>query len=129
MKYYNLNRDRIFRFKDLNSIEEGTEEIINKKLRFPTVPKELYLINQYGMVINRVANVLLKPTIDEHGYPCVVLTSKDGDAFTHEKFRIVDLVAYNFIEESESYLERGYHASNKNGNLIDNYYTNIVYEE
>lgn len=129
MSYYNLDSDRVFLgMKGLKSINKDTERII-KKLKYPSVLDQLYLIDQYGILINRVANTIITPTIDEHGFPCMVLSSKDGDEFVREKFRIVDLVAYNFISNSDSYLERGYHASNKNGILTDNYYTNIVYKE
>lgn len=129
MEYYDIDSNRIF--KDLNTINQNTERNILKILRYPSVLEKLYLINQYGVVVNQVANTLLLPAMDEQGYPCYNLSSSiirnDKKVFANEKIRVVDLVAYNFIRNSESYLERGYIASNKNKILTDNYYTNIVY--
>lgn len=129
MEYYDIDSNRIF--KGLNTINKNTEKNILKHLRYPSVLEKLYLINQYGIVVNQVAETLLLPTMDEQGYPCYILSSSivynGKNVFCNEKIRVVDLVAYNFIRDSESYLERGYIAFNKNKILTDNYYTNIVY--
>lgn len=133
--YYDLDSNRIFinGIKDLIAVKDksNTEDMIFKKLVYPSVLEKLYLINQFGIVINTVENCSIIPVIID-GYPCINLSSKikyNGkySIFSRERYRIIDLVAYNFIRNSECYLERGYIAINKNGILTDNYYSNIEY--
>lgn len=131
MEYYDINSNRVY--KNLKTINQNTDKNILKLLRYGSVLEGLYLINQYGVVINCVAETLILPVMDEYGYPCYILSSSfirnDKKVFANEKIRIVDLVACNFIKNSESYLERGCIASNKNKILTDNYYANIEYVE
>lgn len=132
--YYDLNSNRIFvrGFKDLKTIHSTDDEVIFKYVNFSSVTKKIYLINQYGTVINSITNIIQQPIVD-NGFPCVALSSieyvNDKQCFSVIRYRIVDLVAYSFIRNSDVYLERGCIALNKNGILTDNYYTNIEYQQ
>lgn len=132
-EYYDLNSNRVFirGIKDFRAIKDKTDiDMVFKKLIYPSV-LEIYLINQYGMVINTVGdNVISSVLVD--GFPCISLSTKiererKSPIVSNERYRVIDLVACNFIRESECYLERGCIAINKNGILIDNHYSNIVY--
>lgn len=132
--YYDLDSNRIFvrGIKDFKAIKDksSTEEMIFKKLVYPCVLEKIYLINQFGIVINTIENCSIIPIMID-GFPCVNLSSKieyNGNSiFSRERYRLVDLVAYNFIRNSDCYLERGYIAINKNRILTDNHYSNIEY--
>lgn len=134
-EYYDLNSNRIFigGFKDLRTIQSTEGELIFKQVSYPTVTKKIYLINQYGIVINSVAKTIQQPILDDNGFPCVGLSSFEEvngkQCFSVSRYRIVDLVAYSFIRNSDVYLERGYIAFNKNRILTDNYYSNIEYQK
>ena len=83
-----------------------------------------------GIIINPTSDIIVEPVFTD-GFPWVALSA---ERFDHEKrvfyrcrFKIVDLVAYNFIRNSERYLERGFIAVNKNGLTEDNHYMNVMY--
>ena len=44
-----------------------------------------------------------------------------------EPFYIKDLVAYNYLDNADSYIERGYKTIYKDGNPNNNNYNNITY--
>jgi len=127
--YYDLDSNRIFTrgVKDFNTINSDTD-IVFKPVVYKSVLENLYIINQYGMVINLASEAVVQSVLNKDGFPSVVLSGLYDNKFISDKFRIVDLVACSFIRNSEYYLERGYNAINKNGNVMDNYYTNIEYK-
>ncbi len=131
-EYYDLNSNRIFvrGIKDFKTIKDTDTDVIFKKLIYPFV-LEIYLINQYGIVINTVGDNTISPVL-VNGFPTVHLSTRierngKSPIVSNERYRIIDLVACNFIRQSECYLERGYIAINKNGILMDTHYSNIVY--
>lgn len=131
--YYDLDNNRIFvkGFKDL--IDINGETMVIKKLNYKFVTPSIYYITQWGTVISTVTQAMISPSIDSEGFPYVRLSVTFDSGFdivhTLDDFRIVDLVACNFIRNSESYLERGCIAINKNGIKTYNHYKNIEYKE
>lgn len=130
--YYDLSSNRVFtNVRGLRAIQDKSDYIF-KFLKYESVIKNMYLIGQDGIVLNTISNSIEIPIMVD-GFPYVVLTMErpmnSNRVFCRERFKIVDLVAYNFIRDSDSYLERGYIAINKNGFTQDNHYTNIMYQK
>lgn len=129
--YYDLNSNQVFvrGFKDLVTI--NGEPFVIKKLIHPQVTPSIYYITQSGLVISNVAEAIIIPDIDPKGFPYVSLSSMidvNGKViYAMEQYRIVDLVACNFIRNSDCYLERGCTAINKDGIKTNNHYNNIEY--
>lgn len=129
-EYYDINTNRIFLGgKNLKCVQDKSTEYVVKKLIYPSV-LPMYFIGQSGIIINPTSDIIVKPVFTD-GFPWVTLSA---ERFDHEKrvfyrcrFKIVDLVAYNFIRNSERYLERGFIAVNKNGLTEDNHYMNVMY--
>ena len=62
-----------------------------------------------------------------NGLPYVNLSSVRERGVALEPFYIRDLMACSYIANASSYLERGYHAVNVDGDPLNCVYTNIVY--
>ncbi len=116
--YYELLSNRIF-VRGHN--DPKAEEV--KWLSYPNVFSSAYTISKDGYVYSVSDDKYIEWDLsgDE---PSVTLLSKN---FSFEKFLIKDLVAYSYIADASNYLERGYKIINKNGNLRDCNYRNIMF--
>ena len=120
---YDLVSNRIFvrGFKEsINNIEYV------KILKYPHVFDSLYTISESGKIYSMMNDNYLEWGI-RNRYPFVNLTCKINGNISLEPFYIKDLVAYNYIADADSYLERRYKVINVDGNPMNNNYQNIMY--
>ena len=86
----------------------------------------MYKISEFGKIYSIANDSYISWSIRD-SLPYVNLPCLKNDKYTLESFYIKDLVACSFLEDSESYLERGYRAINIDGNTMNCNYHNIVY--
>lgn len=97
-----------------------------KIINYPGVLRNAYCITQDGKVYSLINENYISWGI-RNGLPYVNLSCVRGRLVSLEPFYIRDLVACSYIANAMSYLERGYHAVNIDGDLMNCRYTNIVY--
>ena len=120
---YDLVNNRIF----VRGFKESISNIeCVKILKHPHVFDSLYTISESGKIYSMMNDNYLEWGI-RSGYPFVNLTCKINDIISLEPFYIKDLVAYNYIADADSYLERHYKVINVDGNPMNNNYQNIMY--
>lgn len=120
--YYDLlhNRVRVKGFTHSDNAEDA------KMIKYPGVFKDIYCITIDGRVYSIINEKYLSWGI-RNGLPYVNLSSVRERGVSLEPFYIRDLMAYSYIAEANSYLERGYHAVNIDGDPMNCIYTNIRY--
>ena len=120
--YYDIlhNRVQLRSFVHSDNAEEA------KIIDYPGVLKNVYCITEDGRVYSIVSENYIEWVI-RNGLPCVNLSSVRERGVSLEPFYIRDLMAYSYIANASSYLERGYHAVNIDGDPMNCVYTNIVY--
>lgn len=79
--------------------------------------EDSYCINEYGDVLNKKTNKIMKYYINNKGYKCIDLTNKEGK----HKFLVHRLVAFHFVENPYSY-PIVLHLDN---NKLNTHYTNL----
>lgn len=123
-QYIDLETDRVY-FR----LPNCKNDKIFKILKYPSVVKDLYLISEDGIVINRVSNTIVERNniTCSSPFPSVNLSCIVDGEYSIERFRICDLMASTFIRNSELYLERGCKV-NCIGNEYDTHYTNFIYD-
>ena len=97
-----------------------------KMITYPSVLQNIYCITKDGRVYSMINENYLSWGF-RNGLPYVNLSSVRERGVALEPFYIRDLMAYSYIANASSYLERGYHAVNVDGDPLNCVYTNIVY--
>lgn len=121
--YYDLVNGRIF----IKGFRDYTGDEIYKILKYPGIPLDLYSISQNGKVYSNIKDEYISKRLMYKKYPCVTLSCVIDGVYKLELFYIKDLVACSFIENSMSYLERGYRVVNIDGDPMNCNYRNLMY--
>ena len=120
--YYDLTQNRITirGYRKTDSTEDA------KTLSYPSILPNLYCITKTGQVYSTINDIYIawafKNNIPFVNQSCVI-----DWKWRLEPFYIKDLMACSYIANASSYLERGYHASNIDGDPRNCRYNNIVY--
>ena len=117
--YYDLVHNRV-QIKYSDDAEDA------KMITYPSVLQNIYCITKDGRVYSMINENYLSWGF-RNGLPYVNLSSVRERGVALEPFYIRDLMACSYIANASSYLERGYHAVNIDGNPMNCVYTNIVY--
>ena len=122
--YYDLMQNRITvrGFSNSDSMEEA------KSLSYPGILPNLYCITRNGQVYSTINDAYISWAF-KNNFPYVNLSCVKNNKWRLEPFYIKDLVACNYITKANSYLERGYHAINIDGNPKNCKYNNILYSK
>lgn len=138
--YYDLETNRIYDcggIIDSKFISSIFKDRIVKKLIYPKVLSNLYLITDNGIVFNLATQNILERRNSHLYYSTsrnmVLLSTLSREIpvkrYSMEEYSIIDLMAYNFIKDSKSYLERGYEAITIDEDDTNANYENIRYEK
>ena len=117
--YYDLVHNRV-QIKHSDDAEDA------KMITYPSVLQNIYCITKDGRVYSMINENYLSWGF-RNGLPYVNLSSVRERGVALEPFYIRDLMACSYIANASSYLERGYHAVNVDGDPLNCVYTNIVY--
>ena len=120
--YYDLTQNRITirGYRKIDSIEDA------KTLSYPSILPNLYCITKTGQVYSTINDIYIAWAF-KNNIPFVNLSCVVDGKWRLEPFYIKDLMACSYIANANSYLERGYHASNIDGDPRNCRYNNIVY--
>ena len=120
--YYDLTQNRITirGYRKIHSIEDA------KTLSYPSILPNLYCITKTGQVYSTINDIYIAWAF-KNNIPFVNLSCVIDGRWRLEPFYIKDLMACSYIANANSYLERGYHASNIDGDPRNCRYNNIVY--
>ena len=120
--YYDLTQNRITirGYRKIDSIEDA------KTLSYPSILPNLYCITKTGQVYSTINDIYIAWAF-KNNIPFVNLSCVIDGKCRLEPFYIKDLMACSYIANANSYLERGYHASNIDGDPRNCRYNNIVY--
>lgn len=120
--YYDLTQNRITirGYRKIDSIENA------KTLSYPSILPNLYCITKTGQVYSTINDIYIAWAF-KNNIPFVNLSCVIDGKWRLEPFYIKDLMACSYIANANSYLERGYHASNIDGDPRNCRYNNIVY--
>ena len=120
--YYDLTQNRITirGYRKTDSIEDA------KTLSYPSILPNLYCITKTGQVYSTINDIYIAWAF-KNNIPFVNLSCVIDGKWRLEPFYIKDLMACSYIANANSYLERGYHASNIDGDPRNCRYNNIVY--
>lgn len=120
--YYDLTQNRITirGYRKTDSIEDA------KTLSYPSILPNLYCITKTGQVYSTINDIYISWAF-KNNIPYVNLSCVIDGKWRLEPFYIKDLMACSYIANANSYLERGYHASNIDGDPRNCRYNNIVY--
>ena len=120
--YYDLTQNRITirGYRKIDSIEDA------KTLSYPSILPNLYCITKTGQVYSTINDIYIAWAF-KNNIPFVNLSCVIDGRWRLEPFYIKDLMACSYIANANSYLERGYHASNIDGDPKNCRYTNMVY--
>lgn len=120
--YYDLTQNRITirGYRKIDSIEDA------KTLSYPSILPNLYCITKTGQVYSTINDIYIAWAF-KNNIPFVNLSCVIDGRWRLEPFYIKDLMACSYIANANSYLERGYHASNIDGDPRNCRYNNIVY--
>lgn len=121
--YYNLVDGRIF----INGFRDSIKNEIYKILKYPNIPSVMYSINQNGNVYSNLKDEYISKKLLHGKYPSVILSCVIDGVHKLEPFYVKDLVACSFIDNSISYLERGYRVVNIDGDPMNCNYRNLIY--
>ncbi len=120
--YYDLTQNRITirGYRKTDSTEDA------KTLSYPSILPNLYCITKTGQVYSTINDIYITWAF-KNNIPFVNLSCVIDGKWRLEPFYIKDLMACSYIANANSYLERGYHASNIDGDPRNCRYNNIVY--
>lgn len=120
--YYDLTQNRITirGYRKTDSTEDA------KTLSYPSILPNLYCITKTGQVYSTINDIYIAWAF-KNNIPFVNLSCVIDGKWRLEPFYIKDLMACSYIVNANSYLERGYHASNIDGDPRNCRYNNIVY--
>ena len=120
--YYDLTQNRITirGYRKTDSTEDA------KTLSYPSILPNLYCITKTGQVYSTINDIYIAWAF-KNNIPFVNLSCVIDGKWRLESFYIKDLMACSYIANASSYLERGYHASNIDGDPRNCRYNNIVY--
>ena len=120
--YYDLTQNQITirGYRKTDSIEDA------KTLSYPSILPNLYCITKTGQVYSTINDIYIAWAF-KNNIPFVNLSCVIDGKWRLEPFYIKDLMACSYIANANSYLERGYHASNIDGDPRNCRYNNIVY--
>mgnify|MGYP006928617834 FL=1 len=120
--YYDLTQNRITirGYRKTDSTEDA------KTLSYPSILPNLYCITKTGQVYSTINDIYIAWAF-KNNIPFVNLSCIIDGKWRLEPFYIKDLMACSYIANANSYLERGYHASNIDGDPRNCRYNNIVY--
>ena len=120
--YYDLEHNRV----QIRSLKCSDDTEDAKIITYPSVLQNIYCITKDGRVYSMINENYLSWGF-RNGLPYVNLSSVRERGVALEPFYIRDLMACSYIANASSYLERGYHAVNVDGDPLNCVYTNIVY--
>lgn len=120
--YYDLMHNRVWIRGFLHSDNAEDAKIIN----YPGILQNIYCITKDGRVYSIINENYIERGI-RSGLPYVNLSCVRERGVSLEPFYIRDLMACSYIANASSYLERGYHAVNIDGDPMNCAYSNIVY--
>lgn len=120
--YYDLMHNRVWIRSFLHSDNAEDAKIIN----YPGILQNIYCITKDGRVYSIINENYIEWGI-RSGLPYVNLSCVRERRVSLEPFYIRDLMACSYIANASSYLERGYHAANIDGDPMNCAYSNIVY--
>lgn len=120
--YYDLTQNRITirGYRKTDSTEDA------KTLSYPSILPNLYCITKTGQVYSTINDIYIAWAF-KNNIPFVNLSCVIDGKWRLEPFYIKDLMACSYIANANSYLERGYHASNIDGDPRNCRYNNILY--
>nr|DAO82891.1 MAG TPA: hypothetical protein [Caudoviricetes sp.] len=120
--YYDLTQNRITirGYRKTDSTEDA------KTLSYPSILPNLYCITKTGQIYSTINDIYIAWAF-KNNIPFVNLSCVIDGKWRLEPFYIKDLMACSYIANANSYLERGYHASNIDGDPRNCRYNNIVY--
>ena len=120
--YYDLTQNRITirGYRKTDSTEDA------KTLSYPSILPNLYCITKTGQVYSTINDIYIAWAF-KNNIPFVNLSCVIDGKWRLEPFYIKDLMACSYIANANSYLERGYYASNIDGDPRNCRYNNIVY--
>lgn len=100
-------------------------------LNVNNILSEFYSINEYGDIISKKSNKILKPNKDKDGYLRLSLCTNEiinGKTHNRKSFRISQLVAKTYIGEPPDYIEDPT-VDHIDGNIYNNHFTNLRWLE
>ena len=120
--YYDLTQNRITirGYRKTDSTEDA------KTLSYPSILPNLYCITKTGQVYSTINDIYIAWAF-KNNIPFVNLSCVIDGKWRLEPFYIKDLMACSYIANANSYLERGYHASNIDGDPRNCRYNNILF--
>lgn len=106
----------------------GNVDVVDdlKPIIYPGVIQNMYCISKFGKVYSIVNDSYISWSV-RGNLPYVNLTCLRDGRYILEPFYIKDLVACSFLNNSLSYLERGYRVANIDGNPMNCNCQNLVY--
>lgn len=101
---------------------------LSKILEYPKVIPDIYRITKEGIIYSIINEDCISWSV-RNKMPYVNLSCKDvlNDNIYLEPFYIKDLVAYNFLPNAKSYIERGFRSVNIDGDPMNCNYSNIIF--
>lgn len=102
----------------IEKLRQENDDRIWKKITYPTVKKNLYIISEDGEILNMLTMRKLSPFLDKDGYYRIGLMNNDSQP---RNFFIHRLVAFEFVENPNKYPV----VDHTNGDKNRNHYTNL----
>lgn len=119
--YYDLQTNRTYVRGD-----ESSNVTCVKMMKYPGLLNNLYTISEKGTIYSIMNDSYIKWKYISN-IPFVYLPLRDETTFVSTPVNIIDIMAYNFIRDSERYIERGYIPIVLDRNADNMLYSNIVY--
>lgn len=119
--YYDIQSNRMY-----IRGQESNQKVCVKMMRFPNTLDNLFTISEKGLIYSIMNDEYVRWGY-RNGKPFINIPIRDKDKYVLSSINVIDLIAYNFIRDSDSYIERGYIPVTLNRNNTDLYYSNIVY--
>lgn len=120
--YYDLEHNRVA----VGGFSHSDNARCAKIITYPGVIPNMYSISIEGKVYSFINDKYISWSIRDN-LPYINLSSIHGDYISMEPFFIRDLMAFSYISDAYSYLERGYRVLNIDGNNLNCNYQNIIY--
>lgn len=95
------------------------------ELKYPNVKVGAYFLEEDGAIYSVYKKDYMNPTKDKDGYLKINLRKQDGGLIS---VRIATLVAYTYLGPPQKELQDPT-INHKNGNIIDNHYSNLEWIE
>lgn len=120
--YYDLQTNRTYVRGD-----ESSNVTCVKMMKYPGLLNNLYTISKKGLIYSIMNDEYIRWSI-RNNIPFINIPLNISDnKFVMTSVNIIDLVAYNFIRNCDSYIERGYKPIVLDRDYKNMKYNNIVY--